>query len=60
MTKAKRNAWLINQIANQQRWIDKCEAGGVSYADPKWGQRIADEDRNELKRLESELAKGTR
>lgn len=47
---------FVLQIADQRKWIEGCEANGVSYADGERGQRIREADTNELRRLELALS----
>lgn len=47
-------ARLFDMILKQQRWIEECEANGVSYAG-KNGHAIRRADQAELSRLESQL-----
>ena len=42
---------LTTRIADQRKWIEGCEANGVSYADGERGRRIAEADENELRKL---------
>ena len=48
---------LLIRIAQQKKWIEDCEANGVSYADPVDGRgdKIRQADMNELTRLQSQL-----
>ncbi len=55
MARYNSRAWLINEVAKQQKWIDECERNGRSYADPTWGPRVRQADIEELTRLERKL-----
>lgn len=53
---ARQRERLIKAIAEQRKWIEDCEANGISYADGQRGCNIRNADENELRRLTSTLA----
>ena len=55
MATAKHKMFLLEQIVKQKKWIEDCEANGVSYANAERGMLIRQADTNELYRLEKEL-----
>ncbi len=45
----------VKAIADQRRWIEDCEANGVSYADGERGQRIREADEGALSMMLDKL-----
>lgn len=52
----KRKRFLVDQIIKQQRWIQRCEDNGKSYADGQRGQDIRRADIATLYALKKEYA----
>jgi hypothetical protein len=55
MARQSRLEFWRSQLYQQRKWIEKCEANGVSYADGERGQRIREADQAELARIEEEV-----
>ncbi len=51
----KRMRFLTSQIIKQRQWIERCEQGGISYADGERGIAIRKADETHLSDLEYEL-----